>query len=477
MLSTYHGNWAVFVFLMALPLAFYLVATRPPQKAAIQLAFIVTMWWPVSIWLKLPSVPQIEKDTWPYVCILLALLVLKPQKIFKAKPGFGPEFLQLVGLLACVGTWKTNTDPLTYGSWVSINMPGLDFNDAMSMGMDQLLKIGVPFFLGRALFKTIEDAEMAVKFLILSALIYIIPIAAELRLSPQVHTWIYGYPASRSFLQMLRWGGYRPLVCTTHGLALGILYCQITMLGFVFMRLKIKTVKQLTAKATAWTLLVVLILCKSTGAILFAVATAPLIAKGKLKTQMRVAVILAGLSLGYPVLKSQGWIPTDAIVDAISSINRDRALSVAFRFDNEKLLADKAQERYLFGWGSYGRNSIYHPVIGKEMTIADGYWIILIGIRGFAGFMLAFGMGLAPVFLLSKRIRRLPDQRSQHLLVGLALIVAIGFFDLIPNGLFSNYTYFLSGILWGVTQNVTKRGKGGKKRSSVSARDGAVNPR
>jgi hypothetical protein len=53
----------------------------------------------------------------------------------------------------------------------------------------------------------------------------------EVRLSPQLHTWIFGYH-QHSFGQSLRFGGFRPVVFMDHGLMVGLWMTMATLAGF-----------------------------------------------------------------------------------------------------------------------------------------------------------------------------------------------------------------------------------------------------
>ena len=53
--------------------------------------------------------------------------------------------------------------------------------------------------------------------LIVAGLCYSVPMLFEVRMSPQLHTWIYGY-FPHSFVQQMREGGFRPVVFLGHGL-------------------------------------------------------------------------------------------------------------------------------------------------------------------------------------------------------------------------------------------------------------------
>jgi hypothetical protein len=133
----------------------------------------------------------------------------------------------------------------------------------------------------------------------------------------------------------------------------------------------------------------------------------------------------------------------------------DRAASMAFRFTNEDRLLTKSRERLAFGWGSYGRNSIYEPDYGREDATFDGHWIIVLSMRGAVGAAAVFLMLLLPVFIALRRLRKVPGKKEQMLIAGLAVMVSVSAFDLVPNGLFLNYPFFLSGALLGLVRIVT----------------------
>ena len=132
-----------------------------------------------------------------------------------------------------------------------------------------VMPIACLLYTSRALFKTSRDLEDLVRVIVGYGVVYCLFIAVELRLSPQMHSWVYGYVPHQDFLQVLRWGGYRPVVFMTHGLALALMMFHVTVLATALAKVKITVWKVLKPKTLAAGLFVVLILCKSTGAILF----------------------------------------------------------------------------------------------------------------------------------------------------------------------------------------------------------------
>ena len=53
--------------------------------------------------------------------------------------------------------------------------------------------------------------------LVVAGLAYSVPMLIEVRLSPQINIWVYGF-FQHNFDQMMRYGGFRPIVFLPHGL-------------------------------------------------------------------------------------------------------------------------------------------------------------------------------------------------------------------------------------------------------------------
>ena len=53
------------------------------------------------------------------------------------------------------------------------------------------------------------------------------------------------------------------------------------------------------------------------------------------------------------------------------TVGDDRAGSVQFRLDNENMLAKKAMQQPLFGWGGWNRARVFDES-GNDLTVTDG---------------------------------------------------------------------------------------------------------
>jgi hypothetical protein len=113
---------------------------------------------------------------------------------------------------------------------------------------------------------------------------------------------------------------------------------------------------------------------------------------------------------------------------------------------------DRAMERPIFGWGSWGRNQLYNSA-GEITTTTDGRWIITIGVYGWAGFIAEFGLLLLPIFLVWWRVS---GQRTEvpPWIGGTVLILAINVIDMVPNATLTPMSWLFAGALLGYCEQV-----------------------
>src|SRR5207302_451138 len=120
-------------------------------------------------------------------------------------------------------------------------------------------------------------------------------------------------------------------------------------------------------------------------------------------------------------------VPTNAALDLAGSIDSDRRASLETRFNNENELLERASQRFLFGWGRYGRSRIYGEW-GNDVSVTDGWWIVIMGEFGFVGFLAQFGLLALPVFTTARALRFAESTKEKVFLSALALILAINIF-------------------------------------------------
>jgi hypothetical protein len=432
-----------------IPLAIGCFFVVRPQLAALLVILGGDMFLPEVVDFKLPLLPQFDKWNLPYLCVLIGCLLTRPRRILKSPQERWFTVLTLALVVGAVCTGLTNHDPAFRAYLPPIK--GLTAKDGFYMAALNLTRVSVPFFIGCTLFRKPKDFRDLLAGFVVAAVIYAPLALFEVRMSPQLHLWVYGY-FQHAFDQTKRWGGFRPMVFMSHGLSLARFFVVAIFAAFMLGRAK-KVVLGMPVSLIGWGLVVVLLLGKSTGAILFVAAGLPLLLFGKSKLHSRIAFALAAFVFLYPLLRTWEVLPTDSILGVSRSlVGSDRSESLEFRFNNENVLLARARERFVFGWGQYARNFVFNSD-GKS-AIADGYWVIQMGINGMVGFVASFGTLLIPIFLARRRLRLIIADADRKLVGGTALTLAVVALDWIPNGLWAPYPYMLAGALAGVTREI-----------------------
>ena len=365
------------------------------------------------------------------------------ERIIRQRPSMIILGLMALLLATQVLTYLENTEPTRFGQLI---LPGLKPYDAFSMILSTTVML-LPFVLGMAYLGAPQEQTLLLRILCIAALLYSLPTLFEIRMSPQLARWTYGFLA-QSFAQAMREGGFRPVVFLQHGLWLALFMAMAALSSLALWRQNKQQPGRgwrLGLLAALW-LTGVLLLSKSLGALILLLMLAPVILLVPVRSQLLVAAVLAGLVLIFPMLRGAGLVPVGALVSTAALINEERADSLKFRFDNEDVLLDRANQKPLAGWGGYSRSRVFDIETGKDITVTDGIWIIVMGGSGWLGYLATFGLLTLPVLLLyigSKKLR--VDQAS----AGLCLVLLLNLLDMIPNATMTPITWLVAGALAG----------------------------
>lgn len=440
--------FAYFVFFSWPFVVFWLLKRRPTYLAVFIAIALSGILLPFQFTIDLPLVPPLNKETITTLSLLIFLFLLK-KKFQVFMPGLVTIIILFYFLVAIISV-ELNTDA------VMINgkfLAGLTDYDAVSNVIKMLLSL-MPFLLGRYFLNNIKDTETIFKALIVMGLIYTLPMLIELRMSPQMHNWVYGYgPAS--FMQQVRDGGYRPIVFIGHGLGLAFWFSGCVIAALALQKNKVR-IPFLSGVKLIGYLFFILILCKTWSALAYVALAAILIFKVSPSKQVMWSFILAALILIYPIAKTSGLIPSKEIVSSIKEYSEERAQSLDFRFKNEDPLLAHALERPYFGWNGWGRNRLYDDY-GKDISVTDGTWILELGMHGVMGFILYYLILLMPLYYAVKNINSIKDAKDKVYFATLAIILAIGVIDSVPNSGMAAMHFFLAGALLGQAELIKKQ--------------------
>lgn len=437
-------NLIAYGALLAWPIvAAVLFATRPFREATIWTILGGYLLLPVGTIIKFEMIPAFDKNSVPNLVALVGCIVVAG-RVPRLIRRFGlPDILILMLLVSPFITSALNTDDIRVGD---IILPGVGYYDGGSALLSQFIFF-IPFLLARHFLRSAEDTVLLLRVLVIAGLAYSLPMLFEVRMSPQLHTWIYGY-FPHSFLQQYRDGGFRPVVFLGHGLVVAF-FCMTTVLAATALWRTNTRIAKIPPAGVAAYLGVVLVFCRSLGALTYGVVLAPLVRWATPRTQFRVAVVLAAIALSYPMLRTMDLVPTRFLLETASSVSADRAQSLGVRFENEDILLAHAHERKWFGWGRFGRNRVYDEESGRDVSITDGRWIIMLGTFGVFGFLAEFGLLALAVFRAASALRFAEEPADRVYLAALGVIVAINMIELLPNSTFSPWTWLLAGALLG----------------------------
>ncbi|MGI1662018.1 hypothetical protein ACRDNQ_07245 [Palleronia sp. KMU-117] len=397
----------------------------------------------------LPMLPALNKAVVPALATMVAVTIAMRRQQDRTPdlflPGWLPRLwpvnLCLAGIfVGVVGTVLTNADAIQVGS---LTLPGLRPYDALSGLLGTALAL-VPLLLGRRFLGHPDVHRILLAALVIAGVGYSLLALYEIRMSPQLHLKVYGY-FQHSWVQHVRGDGFRPVVFLNHALWLALFLSGAILASLVLFRDSAGTTRVKYLLAACWVLLV-LIMAKSLGSLAVTIILAPVILFLGPRLQLTVAAAIAAIILTYPMLRGADLVPVDRVMGLAQSIDASRAASLLTRLVNEDQLLEKASNRPLFGWGSWGRNRIFDDETGRNLSLTDGLWVIKVGSNGWVGYLGEFGLLTLGTLLLWWRSRQYEITIAT---AGLAVVLAGNLIDLIPNAGLTPLTWMIAGALIG----------------------------
>ena len=391
---------------------------------------------PVGVEIDFPLIPSMNKETIPAIMAFLGCKYIAKEDVKILPPKGIERNLILLFFLGAIGTVLTNGDPIVVGNNY---LPGLSFRDLFSVIMGKYLLL-LPFILGIQLIKTTDDQVQLFKLIVVAGLLYSVLILFEIRMSPQLHKWIYGF-FPHTWGQQVRYGGFRPVVFLGHGLWVSMFTVIVIGAAVTLSKLKMKLNRPPNAVVIAY-LVLLLILSKGFGSMILGAILLLIIGFFKPRVIFLLSIVIGLLSVAYPFLCLIDIFPHQLVIENIESINPAQAGSLQFRFNHEIALLERATDRFLFGWGAWGRNRLGDSVV-------DGYWIGLIGMYGVVGFISIFGLMFIAIWKTRLSLNYLQGMQDKFSLASLSLMVSLIMVDQIPNHSENPFFWFLTGALIG----------------------------
>lgn len=408
------------------------------------------MFLPAGFNINVPGIPSFDKFSVTSMTLIAYFLFSGRGSGFQALPRIYK--LLIIGfIISPFLTVMTNQNPY-------MHLPGLSYYDGLSEAVAQLLYI-LPFMIGFKYFRYYETQLVLFKYVAIASLIYALLALYEIRMSPQLHNIVYGF-FPHSWLQQIRDGGYRAIVFMGHGLLVAM-FLAIGLGVWAVIRKNNQRILSLDNTVLLIVVLIALIFMKSMAALIFGVFLFLMITFISTKKIHMASLLIAITFISYPIASTINIFPHDTIVDIAYSLNSERAQSLEYRFKHEGLLLEHANVKPVFGWGGWGRNRVWDPETGEDLSVTDGKWILSLGSRGWFGFLMEFLLVVLPIYLAYKVQKKDKDidKKERALLAAHALIVSIILLDQMPNSSFNPLYILIVGSLLGRVYDLKKTGK------------------
>lgn len=454
-------NPIAYIVLFSWPLVAWVMYKRMPVERAFVWTIIGGyLLLPPATEVDLPLLPPLDKFIIGNLTAFFLTIFVGKVKVAWLPRSWVVRILLLAFIFMPVPTILTNADPIIINApFMKVGpfepsirvLPGLVPREVISFSGALILIHVLPFLVARSLLATESGRRELLRALMIGGLLYTIPAVFEIRFSPQLNIWIYGF-FQHDFIQMIRGSTFRPIVFLPHALWLGFFFVSAAIATASLTRVQPTGQRMKYAFALLW-LFLVIVASKNMASTVYMLTLVPVVLLFSEAGRMRVALIFVVLALAYPSLRNAGLIPLDDIVHAISQISEDRAQSLGFRFENEEILLQHANERRLFGWGGWGRYLVYSPWDGTQDAVADGRWIFIFGTYGIFGFIAEFGLLSSPVFLIWLRRKRVAANGNLTHTGTLALMLGITMFDLLLNAAIVPFIWLIAGALTAAAEN------------------------
>jgi len=409
-----------------------------PRHRAVIAAFLVAWLFLPMTGYSIPGLPDYTKMSATSYGLVLGILLFDSGRLTQ----FRPRWFDLPMVMWCL---------VPFASSIS---NGLGAYDGVSASVGHVVTWGMPYFIGRVYFTTPAAMRELAIGLVIGGLLYVPLCLYEVRMSPQLHTMFYGFH-QHSFAQTKRFGGWRPVVFMQHGLMVAMWMCMTALIAWaLWYRGKIKGVRHVPMSWLAAGLIVTAVLCKSVGALVLMLGGMGVFWLIRSRRRAWPLLLVMAVVPAYIGVRAPGlWSGRD-LVAAAGMIGERQAGSLRFRMENEDILAEKAMQRPLVGWGGWGRNRVHDEETGRDISVTDGLWIIALGQHGVIGVSGLFGSLLLPGALLVRRIcgpqgRTLPPESAVPPLI-LATVVTLYAIDCLPNGMINPIFTLTSGALGGL---------------------------
>lgn len=328
----------------------------------------------------LPGVPDAAKDNVWAIGILIGTIIFHPSVFDRFKANVGDYFLLGVVLVAFATSVANGFGPY----------------DGISQAAEFGLGFVLPVFLARLHIGTPASLKIFLLTLCIGAAAYAPFALWEFRMSPQIHTTVYGY-FQHVFQQHFRGGFWRPIVFFSHALALGRFFAFTAFLTLFPLRHELTQRFGVIGKYFFLAPLLGLIVSQSLGPyIMFC-----LLCGGYIVYRHRpwLAYVLPAIGFIWLGASLVGVAPRLDYAESFDTVSADRADSLQYRLDALSEYGSVIMNKPLVGHGGWDHGRI-------EGRATDSQALISLLFRGWIGSLFYFAWWFYGLYVLVQIVHR-----------------------------------------------------------------------
>jgi hypothetical protein len=372
------------------PLIIFLVFLVMPPRRAVIFSFLAGWMFLPDVVFDLTGLPDYGKMMAATVGAAFGAMAFDTKTVFSYRPSWA-DTPMIIWCLCPFASSMAN---------------GLGVYDGASGVFQSVAQWGLPYMLGRVYLRDFEAFRELAVMLFVAGLVYTPLCLFEIRMSPQLNKLVYGFgnvTGGGEYSKELGSWGSRPRVFMGTGLALGTFMTAASLMGvWLWYTGALKRLHGYAVGPLVALLVFTTFACKNMGALsLLIFGLAALFSIRFIGRSVLIyALILAAPA--YMGFRASGSWSAESMVELASMVHEKRGMSLNGRLVNDTMLAEKALERPVFGWGGWGRSRIYDEN-GKDISVTDGLWIITIGTSGLVGLAAITAALLVPPTMLVVR--------------------------------------------------------------------------
>jgi hypothetical protein len=428
--------FAVIFMVSYLPLTLMFDAVFSRQRAVLVSILLAVMFMPwVSV--DLGQYLVWDRSTSVTLAVFLGVIFRDPERLTQLR----------------LNRWDLPVLVYCFVPLISSVVNGFGLYDGFSIVSSHWLRFGGPYLIGRVFFATPAHRRDIAYALVIGAVVYVPFCIWEIRMSPNLHALIYGFP-QHDFRQTMRGDSYRPMVFMQHGLMTAMwIACGALMALCLHINRDTKRIFGFGFLSVWFGLSLVLIAMQSLGAILLLLGMIFVIGYCRSTNHRWPILLLLLVPFGWASGRIASLIDSESVKGAMSFAGEDRIESLAFRLNAEdNLIANTWSQNPVVGlstWASARTVQVSYGYSSDAYFKVDGFWLLVFTSHGIVGLLAFLMIYFVPAYsvLRTTRPRDWSSNSDHGVSAALAMVLTIVAIDNTMNAMFNPLWLVIAGAL------------------------------